>query len=533
MPAALPPSTVAAPRGGRPGTSVDPNRPDLTTDAYRRMAGRWQKCRDLMEGTTAIRRGAETYLPRFPTESQASYDARGQLAALFNGYERTVLASVGMLGVHEPMLGDDMPQELVGLWEDVDGKGTHGSVFSAALVQSAIVDGHAGIFVDMPALDAGPIDAASAKARGLRPYWILVSAPDEFLPFYETVNGRETLTLLIRRQVTSERVGRFGITAVTRYWIYSRTPAGVEYQRFDRTEDAPTPTLAEGPALMRHCPEIPYARLVAGTVIDGTETKPTLETLADLNIEHHQTKTGVLHLEQKAMVPSIVRVGAKPDTNGVYPPVTLGPESTIEAPYLQGVSTPIYWLSPDVSVLAPAMQTLASTEAAMEASGSAFLAPTNRIQETAAAKKINAKAQNATLARVGRALQDALEFAFGFSATYLGLQGGSVTVNTDFEDLTLDAATMTAYVTAVAQAGMPIRILLQAWQKGGRIAADVDLDELEDELMANQEAIAAEKQQEADDLEAERRAALLKASGGEPAVPVDGQVGVGVAKEAA
>lgn len=91
-------SRIADPQGK--GTTVtDAPHPGMLSDIYLRMRERWQKCRDLMEGTEAIRRGRDTYLPRFESESDESYDARLQLAALFNGYERTVLASVGMLGM--------------------------------------------------------------------------------------------------------------------------------------------------------------------------------------------------------------------------------------------------------------------------------------------------------------------------------------------------------------------------------------------------------------------------------------------------
>lgn len=406
-----------------------------------------------------------------------------------------------------------MPEPLVTMWEDVDGAGTHGAVFANELTQHAIVDGHAGIFVDMAAAESGrTIDAATARASGLRPYWILVTADDEILPFYDTVGGGRALTMLVRRQVSSTQVGTFGVEPMTRFWVYSINARGqVLYEKWEQKADEAVPHKTDDEGVMRKLTRIPYARIVAGQSVGEVETKPALMTLADLNIEHHQTKTGILNLEQLAMVPTLVRIGAEPDTNGKYPPITIGPRSTVEAPYQPGNTTPVYWLTPDVTVLDPAMKTLEATERAMEVTGAAYLAPQSNRVESGVARKINAKAQNATLARVGRALQDGLEQAFSFSAEYLGLGGGSVSIPMNFEDTTIDPQTMTAYVAAVAQAGLPVRVLLMAWQKGGRIAADVDLDELEAEIMSNMAAIEEQKR-----LEAEERARNLQP-------PVDGQ----------
>jgi hypothetical protein len=227
------------------------------------------------------------------------------------------------------------------------------------------------------------------------------------------------------------------------------------------------------------------------------ETVPPLEPLADLNIEHHQTKNGILNLEQVAMVPGRVRIGATrdPETKE-FPPIVHGPQQVIEAPYMQGIQKPVYWDSPDVTVIEPAMRTLKENELAMEVMGSAFLASQTRAQETAAAKKLNAKAQNATLAKMARALGDCLSNAMAISGEFLGVVADKVTVPAKFEDTELDPQTMTAYVAAVRDAGFPVRLLLQAWQEGGRIAADVDIDALAAEMETNMAVDAMQRRLE-------------------------------------
>ncbi|WP_353265817.1 DUF4055 domain-containing protein [Gemmatimonas sp.] len=478
---------------GDPTTKRDDARLDSPHEAYTRMQRRRQKCRDLMEGTEAIRRNAADYLPRLEGESEDAWAARVQLGALYNAFARTVKASVGMIAVHDPVLGDQMPTELVALADDVDDAGTALAVFTSQLAERGIIDGHAGIFVDMPDTGGNRTDVATAQALGLRPYWILVNADDEWLPFFEVIGGKKTLTLLIRRVRKTVRHGEFGLRAAVDWWVYTLTDSGVQFTRYEQDEMRVAPQRAEafasGPGTMRNMTRIPYARFVPNGEPTDVETIPPLEPLADLNIEHHQTKNGILSLQQQAMIPTPVRIGASRDqTTNEYPPLIFGPKCVIEAPYIQGVNQPVYYLTPDVTVLDPAEKRLKETELAMEVMGSAFLASQSRAQETAAAKKLNAKAQNATLARMARALGDCLANAMAISGEFLNVASDKVTVPTNFEDVALEPAEMVAYVQAVRDAGLPVRILLNAWQEGGRIPADIDLDALADEMDTNMAA---------------------------------------------
>ena len=78
--------------------------------------------------------------------------------------------------------------------------------------------------------------------------------------------------------------------------------------------------------------------------------------------------------------------------------------------------------------------------------------------------------------------------------------------NRDFDQNGMEAQMMAAWIAGVEKAGLPPRILLEAWKAGGQIPEGVDLEELEQEMLANQAAKEAEEQ-----LERERQMALLTA----------------------
>jgi hypothetical protein len=62
-----------------------------------------------------------------------------------------------------------------------------------------------------------------------------------------------------------------------------------------------------------------------------------------------------------------------------------------------------------------------------------------------------------------RAVQDGAERALYFTAKYLGKDsGGSLEFNTEFDDLTMDAPTMTAWANLATSLQLPAKVVLEA-----------------------------------------------------------------------
>lgn len=474
--------------------SIDSDVPTIETQALERTRVRLERNRDVYAGTEAIRAGGEKYLPRFRGESARHYNARRTISAVFNGYARTVEAIYGIVCEPEPTLGDDMPQELKDMWENVTRDGMHGAVFTRRLVESATVDGFDGILTEYPrredldltrpgvslaaavaVRDGTPFDPADIRALGLQPYFILVKA-DECLPIYRSVNGTKTLVMFIRRQETTEKKGRFGMAPLIRYYVYELVNGRVMYERWTESDGQKVNDIK--PTEMKGLKGIPWSPLPLGKKLGDHEYRPLLDDLAFLTLTHHRINTGILSLEENAFVPTKWRVGAPKDKDGNYPELVIGEEEVIEIPMPpQGVTMPnppVGHLSPPVDVLEPAMKSLENCKAEMGAMGAAFLAP-QLVQETAMAKRMDKDAEQASIATISRDVKDCLESAFVFAGQYIGKPSGSISMNADFVGEGVDYQVLQILVTNY-QSDRPIVTLedIRYYLKTGQLPEDFD-----------------------------------------------------------
>ncbi len=471
--------------------------PTIETAAHQRTAVRLERNRDVYDGTEAIQ-AKPKYLPQFEGELDADYHARRTISAVFNGFARTVDAVEGLVCEPEPVLAKDMDPTLIAMAENVDGKGTHLAVFTRRLVRAATVDGFAAILTEMPrvtekdlrkpgvslaarvALAEGrDFDTSDAKALELRPYFILVKV-DECLPVYETVNGKSTLVMLIRRYTKTERKQRFGRTSTLIHDVYELTSDGtVTFERWADLDGKRE--LKEGPTVMRNLKAIPWSPLALGKQKGEHEYKPTLDDLAFLTLTHHRIATGILSLEENAFVPTPWRVGAPKDKHGNYPKLVRGMGNVNEIPMPpEGVTLPnppLGHTSPPVEVLDPAKWSLGNCKAEMGAMGAAFLTP-QPVQETATAHRMDATAERANVSVISRDTKDCIESAFGFAGQYINKPAGSITMNNDFVGAGVNQQILAVLVTNY-QSDRPIVTLedVRHYLKTGQLPEGFDPDD--------------------------------------------------------
>lgn len=489
--------------GGQPGTPETPlaeqDLPSTRSAASERQMSALTICRDLFAGQEQMHRKSTAYLPREPGELPDDYENRLQRSLFFNAFSHTVEGLSGFVFWRDPKLGDDVPAQIAAHWENIDNAGTHGDVFARDLLQDALTAGHAAILVDHPqvaAVDGGRVTAADEIRIGARPYWVALRKENIMSWRTEVIDGQAVLTQVVIREQTVEAAGAFGEKAVTRYRVLYRDGATIGWKLLLVTEAKSV--IEEGSGLFGNQTEIPIVEVATSGRTGLFESEPPLIDLAHVNVAHYQQWSDYANSIHKTNVPIFVTAGLSDyDSTGQKRTLTLGANTALMIPDPQGRAE---WVAHDGAALQSSKAALDDLKSDMATLGVSMLASQKRVAETAEAKRIDKSAADSALGVTARALQDALERALGFHARYLRLDdGGSVSINRDFDNLLMEPAVMQAYVAAARYAGFPVRELLEMWQAGGRIREDADLDELEMRMTAASMAVA-----EADALDAER-----------------------------
>lgn len=490
-------------RGGvsLPGIPLtETNLPSTESKCVKDQKPALQFVRDCWRGTPAIRAGAEAYLPRAPGEKPQNYNGRLSRSVFTNIYRNTIEGLVGYVFRDDPELGEDVPPEIVVQWENIDNAGTHGDVFTRDLMVDAMVAGHAAILVEYPKT-GGTQTRADEVVGGIRPYWVPIRK-DHIVSWRTAVeNGHTILTQLVLKECTYVPDGVFGEKEQTRYRVFYREGGVVGFALLEIAADKKTLLTVDAGTYPTQ-QEIPVAEIRTSGSRSLFESDPPFLDLAYLNIAHYQQWSDYATSIHKTCVPIWVETGVTPtNPDGSPEEIVLGPNTSRQFTNPQATAG---YQSHDGAALAQVKAALDDLKNDMAQLGLAALQSSKRAAETATARELDKSASDSALAVTARGVQDGIERALAFHARYLGLEdGGSIEINREYNETVMDAGVMTAWATLAEKLGVPVRLVLEALQEGGRIPEDADLDEIEAEMMANQAAMEARKAQEqADQLKA-------------------------------
>lgn len=494
--------------GGKPApqgltASTEANLPSTLSKSAARQRKGLELVRDVSAGTEKIRDRTIVYLPQAPGEHPIVYRSRLLRSVFFNVFAHTIEGLVGQVFRRDPILGDDVPPVIAGTdtqpghWENIDLAGTHGDVFCRDLLQDSLTSGHAAILVDFPV--TGGTQRADQEQQGIRPYWVPI-LKDNILSWRTTVeHGRTILTQLVLRECQTVPDGEFGDMDQTQYRVLYRDSSGVTpiagFRLLRITDDKRIIEVASG--LYGNQDEIPVAEIATSGRVSLFESAPPLLDLAYVNVVHYQTLSDYLTSVHMTCVPLLTLI-AFDDVGGDAGQVVVGPSSVLTS------SNPLAkaaYVSHDGRALGEVKQALDDLKSDMGTLGLSMLSPSKRTAETAQAKRLDKATEDSALAVTARGLQDGIERALGFHGRYLDgkPEGGSVTINKEFDTQQMEATLLTAWTQAVATAGVPERLMLKAMQIGELISPDEDIDDIAQEMASNAAAIADQKQQAAMD----------------------------------
>lgn len=492
--------------------AADPNLPSYARPEVVAAQPLQTLIRDLLTGTEAMHANATKYIHQWADEQPATYRFRSRLEQCYEGLGRTVAASTGMLFANPPTVEFTAGEAtLVPHLDNIDGEGNTLSVFAKRFAESCIAYGHALILVDHPTAPEGvTVTAENEVALNLRPVWRRYDRQSVLSWRTGTVSNAAALVQVVLYEPTTLPSGAFGVATVERYRLLQLQAVdggfAATWQMFEVTDKGDVIPREGGVYRDRAgvpLPMLPLAIGYAGRTDGPLTSKPPLAGVAYANLGHYQQSTNLRFYREVAAFPQPTVAGQILGADGS--PTQSLPLGPLVGVHLATADATFTWTELAGTSLDQVEKGVREKEQQMAAMGMSFLVRDTRAAETAEAKKLDRTAENSTLATAADGIEDALDTAAMLHCLYVGIpdtEAFTVALNRDFDAQTLDPAAMVAYVTAVKDAGLPVRLLLEAWQQGGRIPLTADLDRLELEMLA-----AADAAREAEHMAREQAAA--------------------------
>lgn len=482
------------------------DRPDWRDPASVAMLETWRKARDAYEGTDALLAGGPKYLPKHRKEKAEDYRARQEHSAVFNAFGAVIRGLVGLAYAKPPTLGADVPTAIRDHAENIDGRGTPLALFAKELTKDALIVGSSGFMVLYPPRPEGA--TAQDEKRGiLRPYWIPLKVEDILSWDDTTIGAKWMLTLLTFREQVRVRKGRFGSRMVTRYREFRHDvdgPLGLEapvtYMVWEEREAqgqqakkreivvVEEGTLVNGSG--KNFSRIPFVADVVGDATSMITARPTLKDLLDLMLKGFRIDSDRTYLMHRGCVPIPVRKGYQPPKDREGNPL---PASVVGAPNVlidlpadtpQASGASFGFAEITGTAFEPTGKELEKIKAEMGAMGLSFLAPSTRAAETADARRMDARIENASLSSTITTTDSAIEEGLILHAEYMGLtitasgeqSGGSFTSNRDYERTILSEAMINTYSGLVLADQMTLETFYLILQHGRALPDGFDVE---------------------------------------------------------
>lgn len=440
---------------------------------YGKVAPLWKLPRTLMGGTKAMRAASIEYLPMEAAESADSYKARLGRSTLFNGFKKTVRDMTGKVFRKDIVLGDDVPPELKKYAENIDNAGRHLNVFAKDVFLDCMQPGIGFILAEMPppltvgSGAGGVVTRADEQAANRRPYLCFIKAEDLIGWKTAIINGVATLIQARIKETHTVADGQFNEKTVPqirvlepgKWEIWRVATEGADKDKWVKVD--------EGVTSLAYIPLAPVYINRTGFFTG----EPPLEDLADLNVAHWQSQSDQRNILHVARVPILFGAGFQEDDT-----IEIGASRMVRA---SNVGTTLEYVEHSGQAIESGDKDLANLEFQMQTQGLQLLIPQPG-GKTATGEVHDDAIENSQLAMMATALQDALEWAFGFMADYSMIagdkdkKGGSIKVNKDFGIAAGATADIPNILTAVRDGTIDKETAINELKRRGFLSDDVD-----------------------------------------------------------
>ena len=432
------------------------------SSAVQAMQEDWTLASALLGGTRSMRSAGKTYLPQWPNEDQDSYKTRLATSVLFPAFSRTVGTLIGKPFSKPLTVGEDVPPKIVEWMQDIDLEGRNLDAFAAEVMECALGYGLGGILVDYPVKPDDVKTQADEQAINLRPYFVHIK-PSQLLGWIAArEHGKWVFKQLRFTEMVQEPDGMFGTLDVKQIRVLEPGKWAIYRQSKENAEK--WVVHQEGVTTLNVVPFVPVYGERKGFMCGKS---PLLE-VAHMNVEHWQSASDQRTILHVARVPILTIIGIDDDKFAL----TLGASAAVKLP----LNGDMKYVEHSGAAITAGQADLDKLEERMRQAGAELLVIKPGVVTATQVATENAVGMCA-LQRISAGLEDALDLALQYMATWVGLDdGGHVSLFSDYASSHLSDASAQLIVTA-QQAGLISKeTTIHELKRRGTLGAEVDAE---------------------------------------------------------
>lgn len=259
-----------------------------TSSEYDKYVRQWERCRNAVAGSDAIKDQGTKYLPKLSEQTHDEYDAYKTRALFYAAGARTLHGLVGAIMRKAPAV--EVAQALDDHLKDVTLTGISFEAFAKTVLTEVLTAGRYGVLVDMPAEHETP-----------RPYFAAYCAESIINWSSRVIDGVRTLDLVVlREQVQQPKADdEFTFDILTQYRLLRLNAEQLyEVETYRKSKEKEGGWISLGVLLPTfrgtRLDYIPFCFFGPNTTTPDIE-KPPLLDLVDVNLSHYRTSADLEH----------------------------------------------------------------------------------------------------------------------------------------------------------------------------------------------------------------------------------------------
>lgn len=434
---------------------------DTKNPQYDKFAEQWKICQDTFDGSHAVKKAGEEYLPKLTKQTVDEYRAycgRAMFAPLMT---RTVQGLTGAAVYKDFKI--KLPASIAHLEEDATSGEMSLQALIKVLVTSLLVLGRVGILTDRPRAVAGQ------EEQNL-PYLVSYTA-QQVINWRET-NGKLSLVVLEESDEVAKDADRYDTTMRTVWRVLLLVGGVYKQELYTKNEQDKTFTLIDSLTPTHRGKTLDYIPFTIVNVygLGASVDKPPLYDFATVNLSHYRNSADLEHGRHFTGLPMLFLSGISSKDE-----ILLGSSSAVVASDPSADGKYIEFTGTGLGALEKALE---SKEKLMAILGARLLESQRSGVEAEGTVRLRQMGDVFTLAGLNMALADGLSKALGFADQWQAGDGEvAVEPNTDFSDFLLDPQDITSLLEVWQAGGISLETFLYNLQRGERLPPGVSVED--------------------------------------------------------